>query len=132
MSYAVIVRAGHRDESKSSLDAADTSVRATVMPALSPQPNSRRSDRPDAVPRALDSRRIKSENRKMLVGIAKLAAESGLLESKRQVEYFELPARSLLNRTKPGMPFEWAINPRKTLARIDLRNRRAQPCSEER
>ena len=47
----------------------------------------------------------------MLVGIAKMAAESSLLESKRQVEYFELPARSILNRTKPGMPFEWAINP---------------------
>src|SRR2546430_17447616 len=47
----------------------------------------------------------------MLVGIAKLAAESERLESKRQVEYFELPARSILNRTKPGMPFEWAINP---------------------
>ena len=47
----------------------------------------------------------------MLIGIAKLAAESERLESKRQVEYFELPARSLLNRTKPGMPFEWAINP---------------------
>jgi len=47
----------------------------------------------------------------MLVGIAKLAAESPLLESKRQVEYFELPARSILNRTKPNMPFAWAINP---------------------
>ena len=47
----------------------------------------------------------------MLVGIAKLAAESERLESKRQVEYFELPAHSLLNRTKPGMPFAWAINP---------------------
>ena len=34
----------------------------------------------------------------MLVGIAKLAAESDLLGSKRQVEYFELPAHSLLNR----------------------------------
>ena len=40
-----------------------------------------------------------------------MAAESDLLESKRQVEYFELPARSILNRTKPGMPFAWAINP---------------------
>src|SRR6266436_2987092 len=40
-----------------------------------------------------------------------MAAESDLLESKRQVEYFELPARSILNRTRPGMPFEWAINP---------------------
>ncbi len=47
----------------------------------------------------------------MLVGIAKLAAESERLESKRQVEYFELPSRSILNRTKPGMPFTWAINP---------------------
>ena len=47
----------------------------------------------------------------MLVGIAKLAAESQPLGSKRKVEYFELAARSLLNRTKPGMPFEWAINP---------------------
>src|SRR2546427_98738 len=59
----------------------------------------------------LDTKRTKGEHKKMLVGIAKLAAESQRLESKRQVEYFELPARSLLNRTKPGMPFEWAINP---------------------
>src|SRR5438067_1646533 len=47
----------------------------------------------------------------MLVGIAKMAAESPSLEAKREVEYFELPARSLLNRVKPGMPFAWAINP---------------------
>jgi DNA repair photolyase len=47
----------------------------------------------------------------MLVGIAKLTAQGELLESKRKVEYFELPARNILNRTKPGMPFEWAINP---------------------
>ena len=47
----------------------------------------------------------------MLVGIAKLASESELLEAKRQVEYFELPAHSILNRTKPGMPFAWTINP---------------------
>jgi len=47
----------------------------------------------------------------MLVGIAKLAAESERLESKRKVEYFELPARTILNRTKPGMPFRWSINP---------------------
>jgi DNA repair photolyase len=47
----------------------------------------------------------------MLVGIAKLAAESPLLEAKREVEYFELPARSLLNRVRAGMPFQWAINP---------------------
>src|SRR6266704_6010988 len=47
----------------------------------------------------------------MLVGIAKMAAESPSLEAKKEVEYFELPARTLLNRVKPGMPFAWAINP---------------------
>jgi DNA repair photolyase len=47
----------------------------------------------------------------MLVGIAKLASESEVLEAKSQVQYFELPTRSLLNRTKPGMPFTWTINP---------------------
>jgi DNA repair photolyase len=46
-----------------------------------------------------------------LVGIAKLAAESELLESKRVVQYFEIDCRSVLNRTKPGMPFTWTINP---------------------
>jgi DNA repair photolyase len=46
-----------------------------------------------------------------LVGIARLAADSQLLEAKRSVEYFEIPARSLLNRTKPNMPFQWTINP---------------------
>ncbi len=47
----------------------------------------------------------------MLIGIAKLAAESVPLEAKRKVEYRELQARSILNRTKPGMPFQWTINP---------------------
>jgi DNA repair photolyase len=47
----------------------------------------------------------------VLIGIAKLAAESVTLESKRQVEYRELEARSILNRTKPSMPFHWTINP---------------------
>src|SRR5436190_516390 len=46
-----------------------------------------------------------------LVGIARLAAESQLLEAKRTVEYFEIAARSILNRTKPNMPFQWTINP---------------------
>src|SRR5215471_7265885 len=46
-----------------------------------------------------------------LVGIARLAAESERLEAKRTVEYFEIPSRSILNRTKPGMPFRWTINP---------------------
>lgn len=46
-----------------------------------------------------------------LVGIARLASRSELLEAKREVQYFELPARSILNRTKPHMPFRWTINP---------------------
>jgi DNA repair photolyase len=45
------------------------------------------------------------------VGIAKLASQSPLLEAKTQVRYFEIPARSILNRTKPNMPFQWTINP---------------------
>jgi DNA repair photolyase len=45
------------------------------------------------------------------VGIARLAAQSQILEAKRTVQYFEIPARSILNRTKPNMPFRWTINP---------------------
>src|SRR3979411_1936612 len=46
-----------------------------------------------------------------LVGIARLASQSELIEAKRSVEYFEIPTRSILNRTKPNMPFRWTINP---------------------
>ncbi|MES1258923.1 MAG: radical SAM protein [Acidobacteriota bacterium] len=46
-----------------------------------------------------------------LVGIARLAAESELLETKRVVRYFEIGCRSVLNRTRSGMPFAWSINP---------------------
>jgi len=46
-----------------------------------------------------------------LVDIARLASQSELLEAKRTVQYFEIPARSILNRTKPTMPFQWTINP---------------------
>src|SRR5260370_38642882 len=60
----------------------------------------------------LAKRRIKSENSHMaLVGIARLAAQSQVLETKRPVRDFEIPARSILNRTKPNMPFQWTINP---------------------
>ena len=45
------------------------------------------------------------------MGIARLASQSELLEAKRSVQYFEIPARSILNRTKPNMPFQWTINP---------------------
>ncbi|HLJ14976.1 MAG TPA: radical SAM protein [Bryobacteraceae bacterium] len=47
-----------------------------------------------------------------LVGIARMAAESDLLEAKRSVEYFELPARRYIGRCSGvRMPFEWTINP---------------------
>ena len=46
-----------------------------------------------------------------LVGIARLASQSELLEAKSRVRYFDIPARSILNRTKPNMPFQWTVNP---------------------
>src|SRR5271165_383545 len=47
-----------------------------------------------------------------LVGIAKLAAQSDSLRQGHLVEYFTLPARSLLNRcASPRVPFAWTINP---------------------
>src|SRR5256885_4292799 len=46
-----------------------------------------------------------------LVGIARWASQGELLEAKRSVQYFEIPSRSILNRTKPNMPFQWTINP---------------------
>jgi DNA repair photolyase len=47
-----------------------------------------------------------------LVGIARLAAESDLLEAKRKVRYFDLPTRALIGRASGReMPFEWTVNP---------------------
>jgi DNA repair photolyase len=47
-----------------------------------------------------------------LVGIARLAARGESLREGRDVEYFTLPVRSLLNRcTAARMPFTWTINP---------------------
>jgi DNA repair photolyase len=47
-----------------------------------------------------------------LVGIARLAADSPLIEAKRRVEYFDLPTRSFLTRCdSPRVPFSWTINP---------------------
>jgi DNA repair photolyase len=40
-----------------------------------------------------------------------MASQSALLEAKSEVEYFEIGARSILNRTRPNMPFQWTINP---------------------
>jgi DNA repair photolyase len=47
-----------------------------------------------------------------LVGIARLAAESPLVEAKRRVEYFELPTRSYITYcASPRVPFHWTVNP---------------------
>ena len=47
-----------------------------------------------------------------LVGIARLASEGESLRQGHEVEYFTLPARSLLNRcTVERLPFTWTINP---------------------
>src|ERR1700722_15068658 len=81
---------------------------------------STKSSAPPATENLFDNRRTKDEYVVMLfgdspppglVGIAKLAAQSELLETKRVVQYFEIQSKSLLNRTRPGMPFEWSLNP---------------------
>jgi DNA repair photolyase len=47
-----------------------------------------------------------------LVGIARLASESVPLLEKKQAVYFELEAKSILNRcSNTQMPFYWTINP---------------------
>ena len=47
-----------------------------------------------------------------LVGIARLAARSQLLEAKQRVDYFELETRRFLGRNSaPSLPFVWTINP---------------------
>jgi DNA repair photolyase len=47
-----------------------------------------------------------------LVGIAKLAAQSPLLEAKQRVEYFEIETRNLVGRCSgTRMPFVWTVNP---------------------
>src|SRR5713226_6223422 len=47
-----------------------------------------------------------------LVGIARLAANSEVLEAKRQVEYFEIETRRFIGRCSGSrMRFVWTINP---------------------
>src|SRR6202451_2702086 len=48
-----------------------------------------------------------------LVGIARLASEGESLREGHNVEYFTLPAKSLLNRcvSNRNLPFSWTINP---------------------
>lgn len=54
-----------------------------------------------------------SHDQPHLVGIARLASEGESLREGHNVEYFTLPAKSLLNRcaSKRGVPFSWTINP---------------------
>jgi DNA repair photolyase len=60
---------------------------------------------PPSDPLSLDSPR--------LVGIARLASHGESLREGHNVEYFTLPAKSVLNRcvSRRGVPFEWTINP---------------------
>ena len=50
--------------------------------------------------------------RPVLLGIAKLAAESPLIEAKQRVEYFEIETRRYVGRCSgTRMPFVWTVNP---------------------
>ncbi len=53
------------------------------------------------------------DRRAPLVGIARLAAQGESIREGHDVEYFTLPAKSLLNRcvSKRKLPFTWTINP---------------------
>jgi DNA repair photolyase len=47
-----------------------------------------------------------------LIGIARLASESDLLEAKRRVEYREMATRRFIGRVSgQRTPFDWTINP---------------------
>jgi DNA repair photolyase len=54
-----------------------------------------------------------SPEKPRLIGIARLASEGESLREGHNVEYFTLPAKSLLNRcvSRRAMPFTWTINP---------------------
>ena len=55
---------------------------------------------------------FEEEAPKHLVGIARLASLGESLDEGHKVEYFSLPAQSLLNKCEsPRMPFTWTINP---------------------
>jgi DNA repair photolyase len=50
--------------------------------------------------------------RDQLIGIARLAAESELLEAKQRVEYLEIETRQFIGRCSGSrVPFVWTINP---------------------
>ncbi|HEX5227359.1 MAG TPA: hypothetical protein VFW44_06595 [Bryobacteraceae bacterium] len=46
-----------------------------------------------------------------LVGIARLAAESDLLEAKKHIEYLELETRRFIGRGSGRMASIWTLNP---------------------
>jgi DNA repair photolyase len=54
-----------------------------------------------------------SSDQPRLVGIARLASQGETIREGHNVEYFTLPAKSVLNRcvSRRGVPFEWTINP---------------------
>src|SRR3954462_11459762 len=55
---------------------------------------------------------FESEPAVRLVGIARLASLGESLDEGHKVEYFSLPAQSLLNKCDtPRMPFTWTVNP---------------------
>jgi DNA repair photolyase len=62
---------------------------------------------------SLDTKRRKGEHSRVpLIGIAKLAAESALLDAKSKVEYRELDSRRWIGRCSgERVPFQWTINP---------------------
>ena len=62
---------------------------------------------------ALPGKSIALPAKSPLVGIARLASEGESLRDGHNVEYFTLPAKSLLNRcvSRRGLPFTWTINP---------------------
>jgi DNA repair photolyase len=53
------------------------------------------------------------DDKPRLIGIARMASEGESLREGHNVEYFTLPAKSVLNRcvSRRGVPFEWTINP---------------------
>src|ERR1700729_2872557 len=78
---------------------ADTSV-----PSLFPTvPRHRDAEQPEPSPPEPIANRV---------GIARLAELSPLADTRRDAQYFILPARSILNRCDSNrVPFPWTINP---------------------
>src|ERR1700745_1900741 len=56
---------------------------------------------------------LPASDKPRLVGIARMASEGESIREGHNVEYFTLPAKSLLNRcvSNRNLPFTWTINP---------------------